>query len=75
MTVNGVNHDKNYLTYDQLINGGKIVYQMGNTANTQRGTSADAAPYSFTNELGVKAKAQLRNNAVKLRKAAVKLNK
>ena len=50
-------------------------YQMGNTANTQRGTSADAAPYSFTNELGVKAKAQLRNSAVKLRKAAVKINK
>ncbi len=75
VTVNGVNHDKSYLTYDQLINGGKIVYQMGNTANTQRGTSAVAAPYSFTNELGVKAKTQLRNNAVKLRKAAAKINK
>lgn len=68
MTFNGVNHDKNYVTYDQLQKGGKIVFQMGTTANTQRGTSADAAPYSFTNELGAKAKVQLRKDAVKAQK-------
>ncbi len=68
MTFNGVNHDKNYVTYDQLQKGGKIVFQMGTTANTQRGTSADSAPYSFTNELGAKAKVQLRKDAVKAQK-------
>lgn len=51
MTVNGQRYDLNYLTHDDLLMGGSIVYQMQSDPNRQRGISAEAVPYSFTNEL------------------------
>ncbi|MBQ3630132.1 MAG: GH92 family glycosyl hydrolase [Prevotella sp.] len=48
MTLNGQSYDRNYLCHDDLLKGGNIVYQMQAQPNLQRGTSADAAPYSFT---------------------------
>jgi len=68
MTLNGENYDKNYVTYDQLQNGGKIVFQMGKDANKQRGVTEASAPYSYTNELGEKVKVQLRKDAAKAQK-------
>ena len=51
MTLNGQSYDRNYLEHADLLKGGTIVYQMQPKPNRQRGTAADAAPYSFTNEL------------------------
>lgn len=52
MTVNGASYDKNYLTHADLLGGANIGYVMSATPNTQRGIAEDAAPYSFTKELG-----------------------
>jgi len=51
MLINGAPHDKNFLTHDQLLQGGTITYTMSATPNRQRGTADSAAPYSFTKEL------------------------
>ena len=51
LTVNGASYDKNYVTYDDLTKGMRMVYQMSSMPNTARGISEDAAPYSFTKEL------------------------
>ena len=52
MTLNGATYDKNYITYNDVMQGGSILFNMGATPNKQRGTKPDAAPYSFS----VKAK-------------------
>ena len=52
MTLNGATYDKNYITYNDVMKGGSILFNMGATPNKQRGTKPDAAPYSFS----VKAK-------------------
>ena len=51
MKLNGKNHTKNYLTHDQLIKGGTILFEMSDIPNTTRGISESDYPYSFTNEL------------------------
>ena len=50
MSLNGADYDKNYLTHADLLNGTTIRYEMADTPNKQRGTSAAAAPYSFSNK-------------------------
>ena len=50
MTVNGKVYDKNYITYPMLMDGGEIDFKMTDKPNTERGTAAEAAPYSFSNE-------------------------
>ena len=50
MSLNGADYDKNYLTHTDLLNGATIRYEMADTPNKQRGTSAAAAPYSFSNK-------------------------
>lgn len=54
MTLNGATYDKNYITYNDVMQGGSILFNMGATPNKQRGTKPDAAPYSFS----VKAKSK-----------------
>ena len=54
MTLNGATYDKNYITYNDVMKGGSILFNMGATPNKQRGTKPDAAPYSFS----VKAKSK-----------------
>jgi predicted alpha-1,2-mannosidase len=39
---------KNYITHEELTGGGKLVFKMGATANTSRGTDTDDAPYSMS---------------------------
>ena len=56
MTFNGQPYDKNYLEHADLLKGGHIVYRMQAQPNRQRGTSADAAPYSFSTEKSKKVK-------------------
>lgn len=40
---------KNYLQYEDLMNGGTIRYQMGNTPAFNRGVSKEDRPFSITN--------------------------
>lgn len=50
MKVNGKTYDKNYITFLMLMNGDKIEFRMSDKPNRDRGTDADALPYSFSNE-------------------------
>ena len=51
--LNGKAIDVNYITYAQLMEGGELRFTLTDTPNTGRGTSAEAAPYSYTNEATV----------------------
>ena len=51
MTLNGATYNHNYLTHDAVMNGGKIVFNMSTTPNTQRGILAEDVPYSLSNEM------------------------
>lgn len=47
---NGQPYEKNYLNHFDLLQGGELRFMMGNTPNTQRGTSPNAFPYSLSDE-------------------------
>ena len=47
---NGVQHDKNYFNFSELMKGAKINFEMGEVPNKNRGTDEAAYPYSFSNE-------------------------
>jgi len=51
MSINGTDWSKNYITHDQLTNGGQIRFNMSSQPNKNRGISDDDIPYSFSNEL------------------------
>ena len=50
MKLNGQHYTKNYLTFQDLMEGAKIDIEMSETPNRQRGISTSDYPYSFTNE-------------------------
>ncbi len=50
MKLNGKEYGKNYLTHDDLMNGAEIKMTMTNAPATDRGTTPDAYPYSFSND-------------------------
>ena len=50
MTVDGEVYDKNYLRHSELMQGAEIEIEMGPEPNRERGTSAEAYPYSLTTE-------------------------
>ncbi len=50
LKVNGKPYQKNYLTHADLMKGIVMEYEMSDTPNTQRGTTKEAFPYSFSNE-------------------------
>ena len=50
MTVNGKNHDINYIDHSDLESGAVIVYDMVSSPNTVRGVGEAARPYSFSRE-------------------------
>jgi putative alpha-1,2-mannosidase len=45
-----MSYDKNYVDHSDLITGMKMDYTMQAQPNRQRGTTAEAAPYSFSKE-------------------------
>ncbi|GJG33597.1 alpha-1 2-mannosidase [Xylanibacter ruminicola] len=49
MTLNGADYQHNYLDHNQLMQGATIRFGMSTTANKQRGTQPQDAPYSFSN--------------------------
>lgn len=48
--LNGQVIDKNYITYNQLMEGGTLEFVLTDKPNMERGTSADVFPYSYTKE-------------------------
>jgi len=47
-TLNGKPLMKNFITYDDIMRGGTLSFQMGSQPNKQRNTTKAAAPYSMT---------------------------
>ena len=45
-----INYEMNFINHNDLIQGGTFTFDMSATPNTTRGTSPEAAPYSFSNK-------------------------
>lgn len=50
LKINGNTHEKNYVNHADMLKGMVMDYIMNDKPNKKRGTSAQAAPYSFSNE-------------------------
>ena len=48
VTLNGEVIDKNFITYDQLMQGGTLAYTLTDQPDTERGVSPETFPYSYT---------------------------
>lgn len=46
--LNGKSYSKNFFTYEELVNGANIDYQMDSKPNKNRGISEEDFPYSFS---------------------------
>ena len=51
ITIDGKDYDKNYITQGMIDNGGGMEIKMSDKPNMTRGTTEEAYPYSFSNEL------------------------
>ncbi|MDM8234336.1 GH92 family glycosyl hydrolase [Phocaeicola barnesiae] len=51
LQINGQESTKNYIDFETLRNGGRMVCEMTDRPNMQRGVNDADFPYSFTNEL------------------------
>jgi predicted alpha-1,2-mannosidase len=49
-TLNGKEYSKNYIRYQDIINGGKMKFVMDNQPNKMRGTNESDFPYSLSDE-------------------------
>ena len=49
--LNGNEITKLYLTHDQLMQGGELVFEMGSEPNLNRGLNEDDKPYSMSDDL------------------------
>lgn len=47
---NGKEIENNFITYDQLMEGGELRFTLASKPNTTRGTAAGTFPYSYTQE-------------------------
>ena len=54
--MNGAEHKVNYVNHADLLQGARMDYVMGDKANENRGTTPEAAPYSFSKEYKAAAK-------------------
>ena len=48
MTMNGRDYTRNYVTREDMQQGGNITYYMSDAPNTKRGTGKKDMPYSFS---------------------------
>ena len=55
LQVNGVVHDKNWISHSDLLKGGTLNFSMGTSPNKTRGVSVSAYPYSFSRDENRKA--------------------
>lgn len=51
LKLNGENYDKNFLKYDELMDGATLQFEMAPEPNKERGTKSEDFPYSFSTEL------------------------
>lgn len=49
--LNGVPYSKNYITHNDIVNGGLLEFTMSGSPNTTRGTGATDKPFSLTKAL------------------------
>ncbi|ANI89648.1 alpha-mannosidase [Arachidicoccus ginsenosidimutans] len=49
-TLNGKSYSHNWITYDDITNGGVLHFDMGNRPNFQRGIQVNDLPFSLLNE-------------------------
>ena len=47
-TLNGAQHTRNFITYNDIVNGGILRYEMGNQPNKQRGITEKDRPFSLS---------------------------
>lgn len=47
-TLNGADHTKNFITYNDIVNGGILRYEMGSQPNKQRGITEKDRPFSLS---------------------------
>lgn len=50
VVLNGESYNKNYLTHDNILNGGKLIFNMAEEPNKNRGINKDSFPYSMSVE-------------------------
>jgi hypothetical protein len=55
VVLNGEKIDMNYITYDQIMNGGELVYTLAAEPCMERGVAPETAPYSLTEAVIVPA--------------------
>jgi putative alpha-1,2-mannosidase len=48
VTLNGQEVNKLYLTHEQLMQGGELVFEMGSQPNLERGLNTEDKPYSLS---------------------------
>ncbi|NLR93585.1 GH92 family glycosyl hydrolase [Flammeovirga agarivorans] len=48
--LNGKDFNKTFITHDQIMAGGELVFEMGDQPNKNWGTAEDSAPYSMSRE-------------------------
>lgn len=48
ITLNGKGYDKNYISHNDLMKGGKLQFDMVKTPNKSRGTKSESFPYSYS---------------------------
>ena len=58
LKVNGADYGKNFVKHADVVAGMRMDYTMQAEPNRQRGTAADAAPYSFSKEYKATSKAK-----------------
>lgn len=46
--LNGMNYDKNFITYRDILNGGELEFEMGDKPNYTRGVAKEARPFSLS---------------------------
>ncbi len=49
-TLNGKKFNKNWISHEAILKGGKLKFDMGAEPNKRRGTQQDAIPYSFSSD-------------------------
>ena len=47
-TMNGTDYSKNYIRYSDIVNGGKLQFEMGDEPNKIRGTKDSDLPFSLS---------------------------
>lgn len=47
--LNGTTYDRNWISHEDIMKGGKLELEMGSEPNTERGTDHDARPFSMSN--------------------------